>query len=616
VPLVTGLAVVAVSAVTVPAVAAAPWWLSRLDTIAAWQYSRGGGVTVAVLSTGVDASLVHAVTTGPDFSGSARRPGDAFWGIEGTAVASLITSVAPDARILSLQVTLEYNDPLNSDHAITRRLPDAIASGINYAVEHGARVIDLPLDPGTLGLNSAGQRASDPAAAGGSTTEAAAVRNALARGVVLVAPAGDDGAGADTVNYPAAYPGVIAVGAVTRSGDLAPYSSKRSYVALLAPGSALTVPSPVGGFATLSTTDNAAALVSGTAALIRSRYPGLSVAQVTRAMEQTATSHVADAGRALRSASLLASPAPRPSASPHPSRRRVAMLSVTESGGLASSVVRDAVLVLGGLIVLLGALLIVARTRAGEGGFSWRDMASLRNAPRGSHARRGHQAAAESSGSGSWRGARSGRPGDPVGSGSLGLPAPGGSPGRPRLAPVPGRLRRSASRGDARPPWEPAPPPDGIGTPNGLVAHGARGSAPGPGGLAPPGLPAPGLAGPGLTGPGLTGPGLTGPGLAGPGAPVGPDRAPFPPAARPFAPPAQPLPPAPSPLSLPPAQPYPGQPDPQAYPGRTGAQSGPFAAAPIPTDLPDWSQWNPNASTDAFPAVPADPEDRDPPRWP
>jgi len=526
-PLVAGFAAVVTCAIAVPVAASTPWWLNRLNTAAAWQYSRGSGITVAVLSTGVDSSLVPRVTTGPDFSDSGRSAGGQFWGIEGTAVASLVASVAPDVKILSLRVTLEYNDPRNSDAAITRRLPDAIASGINYAVMHGAQVIDLPLDPGTLGLNSAGQRTGDPAAAGGSTAEAAAVKNALSRGAVLVAPAGDNGAGSDSVNYPAAYPGVIAVGAVNQSGARASYSSRRSYVALLAPGSALTVPTPPSGTTTLSTTDNAAALVAGIAALIRARYPQLDVAQVTRALENGAAApRLANAVTALRSAAPAA-PA-TPAASP-PARAGTTgdQVVVTSVGTLADSVIRDAVLALGGLIVLLGVILLVARTR-GQG--SLRGVSGLRSAPRGSHARRA-RAAAE-------------RPD------AVGLPAPErrpggqGHPGRPVLAPVPRALRRSASRGDARPPWEPAPPPAGSGEPFGANP--------------------------------------SGPDAFGP-------MAPQPPGGRPFAPPARSLPPAPRQLQLPSAEPY--------------------AAAPIPTDLPDWSHWNPHASTDSFPAIPPDPED-------
>ncbi len=93
-------------------------------------------------------------------------------------------------------------------------------------------MIALPLDPGTLGTLADG----DPAAAGGSAAERAAVRAALAANVVLVAPAGDNALSTGTVNYPAAYPGVIAVGATTQNGRLAPFSSRRSYVSLTAPG--------------------------------------------------------------------------------------------------------------------------------------------------------------------------------------------------------------------------------------------------------------------------------------------------------------------------------------------------------------------------------------------
>ena len=86
-------------------------------------------MTVAVLSTGVDGShpdLAGTVTTGPDFAKTGRGPGQAYWADEGTAVAGLIaghghgaggsegvTGIAPGARILSVQVTLEYNDPLD-----------------------------------------------------------------------------------------------------------------------------------------------------------------------------------------------------------------------------------------------------------------------------------------------------------------------------------------------------------------------------------------------------------------------------------------------------------------------------------------------------------------------
>ena len=274
------------------------WWLADLRVTQAWQKSEGSGITVAVLGTGVDAGypgLAGSVIAGPDYTGSGRGPGSTYWGVEGTAVAGIIAAhardwglvgVAPAAKILSVRVTLEFNDPLASDQAISRRLPAAIAAGIRYATDHGARIIDLPLDPGTLGLTSTG----DPAAAGGSPAERSAIAYALSKGVVLVAPSGDDGMGSGIVNYPAAYPGVIAVGAIGRTGQLASFSSRQSYTSLTAPGVSLVAAAQPYGVDTISSTSTASGIVAGVAALVMSRFPHLTVAQVTQVLlESTAT---------------------------------------------------------------------------------------------------------------------------------------------------------------------------------------------------------------------------------------------------------------------------------------------------------------------------------------
>jgi serine protease len=298
-------------------VRAQEWWLASLNVTQAWRTTQGAGVTVAVLGTGVAAShpdLAGDVVTGPDYTGSGRTPDGPFWGIDGTQVASIIAGhgygpggqsgivgVAPAARILSVRVNLEFNDPLNSDQAVTRRLPGAIADGITYAVDHGARVIDLPLDPGTFGLTGGG----DPAAAGGSRAEQAAVAYALSKSVVLVAPAGDDGEGPGLVNYPAAYTGVIAVGAVSRSGRLAPFSSRRPYVDLTAPGAGLLAATPPSDYSAVSSTSAASGIVAGVAALLLSRFPHLTVAQVTQALTK---STVTPGGTAVTPGSTAATP--------------------------------------------------------------------------------------------------------------------------------------------------------------------------------------------------------------------------------------------------------------------------------------------------------------------
>ncbi|HEY6312786.1 MAG TPA: S8 family serine peptidase [Streptosporangiaceae bacterium] len=522
------------------------WWLTGLHVTQAWQKSEGAGIIVAVLGTGVAADhpdLAGDVITGPDYSESGRTPGSSYWGVEGTAVAGIIAGhgldgnwgigivgVAPAAKILSVRVTLEFNDPLVSDRAISRRLPDAIADGIVYAVSHGARVIDLPLDPGTLGLTGNG----DPAAGGGSTAERAAVGYALRKNVVLVAPAGDDGQGPGIVNYPAAYPGVIAVGAIGRTGHLAAFSSRRSHVSLTAPGVRLVTATPPDGYGQISSTSTASGIVAGVAALILSKFPQLTVAQVTRALIEStvpagggtslppqpgrsqagAGYGTVDAARTLEMAALISSadqvrqpavPTSRPSkltpravASPHRASARA----------LAGSVLRDAVAALGGLIVVVVVALLIARSRRG------RPAAPGRARARGHHAhRRPDRAPAgpvtPTPGAAGY--ARS-RTAEPALGAANGWPSaagwPGGGPGeighpswpaettppapparaRPTLTSAPRtiagyRASRSAAAqaGSAGPPWDPAPAPGRMIGPLPVASASSPPPEPGPG---------------------------------------------------------------------------------------------------------------------------------------
>ena len=310
------------------------WWLHTLHVTNAWQTTRGSGVTVAVLDTGVDpaqADLTGSVTTGRDYTNSGEAPGGRFWGIHGTEVASLIVGhghgpnqangiigIAPAAKILSVRVTLESNDPSLSNQTIAAGLPNAIARGIDWAVRHHASVIDLPLDPVTT---------SGAPGSGGSTAEQAAVKYALAKHVVLVAPAGDGGASTDPVNYPAAYHGVIAVGAFDRQFNKAPFSSHQPYVMVTAAGAGVAAASPSGTYPQLNSTSAASAMVAGIVALIQAQFPALTPAQITHALTTSTVYHppgggadgsgfgTVDAAKALVAAAAIAESVPKPAAS-------------------------------------------------------------------------------------------------------------------------------------------------------------------------------------------------------------------------------------------------------------------------------------------------------------
>jgi hypothetical protein len=325
------------------------WWLSALHVTQAQQVSQGEGVTIALLDTGVDAAqpdIAGSVITGPDLTNSGEHPGGQFYGIHGTAMASLIVGhghgpgdadgilgVAPAAKLLSIRVALDAGDPLLADSSIVSGLPNAIAAGITYAVNNGAQVIDLPLDPGQSDSSLVATPTPAPVpgtpltpaesaaqtAAGGSPAERAAVAYALSKGVVLVAPGGDNGAGTDAANFPADYPGVISVGAFNSNFVKAPFTSHRPYVTLTAAGSGMPAAIPT-GYTTVSSTSAASAIVTGIAALIKSQYPELTPAQVTQALTSSTvfrppggmadgSGHgTADAGRALAAAKVIAGP--------------------------------------------------------------------------------------------------------------------------------------------------------------------------------------------------------------------------------------------------------------------------------------------------------------------
>jgi type VII secretion-associated serine protease mycosin len=297
------------------------WTLDALHISRAWKYSRGNGVTVAVLDTGVDghqADLSGRVIDGPDFTGHTRKPGNRYWGRHGTEMASLIAGhghgagasagvmgVAPDAKILSIRVTWELNDPIRTDHAQVNRARDAVAKGIRYAADHGAQVISMSLGGGNLFYN-------------GNSAEEAAIKYAIGKGAVLVASAGNDGNAANRRNYPAAYPGVIAVGAVDRAFKAAKFTNRHTYISVAAPGVEIVSADAAGhGYILGTGTSSSAAFVAGMSALIKARYPNLTPQEVKQALEEGATHRppdgrssevgtgVADAFGALRTAARI-----------------------------------------------------------------------------------------------------------------------------------------------------------------------------------------------------------------------------------------------------------------------------------------------------------------------
>ena len=256
----------------------APWAQQALSFSTVWPLTQGAGVTVAVVDSGVDANpqFGDRVTVGPELAGATfGAPPDADCVGHGTSVAGIIAAapvagisfagVAPEAGILSVKIT-------NSD-----TFPGQVAAeAIRDAVNLGANVINLSL----------ATNVSTPALQ-------AAVQFAQARNVVVVAAAGNDSAqGLVGPFYPAAYPGVLSVGAVGPDGSLASFSDTRTPVSVTAPGVDVTSAYPGTFPESYNPGDNgtsfATAFVSGVAALVRASYPDLDEAQVVARITATA----------------------------------------------------------------------------------------------------------------------------------------------------------------------------------------------------------------------------------------------------------------------------------------------------------------------------------------
>lgn len=308
-----------------PAVREQPWAQQVLDPRQVWPHSRGAGVTVAVVDSGVDADhpQLHRagkVLPGKNFFEAADLPGNFDCVSHGTGVAGIIAAdpvpgvgfhgVAPDARILPVRISAQ--DIADNGQSLRIDL-GALADGIRYAVDSGARVMNLSI-----------------AGFADFPELRAAVEYAVARDVLVVAAVGNgqqDGAG-ELPSFPAAYDGVLGVGAIDIDGARTPTSQVGPYVDLVAPGAGVLTTTRVAGHAYTNGTSFAAPFVAATAALVRSAWPDLPAPEVARRLVATASpargdGHAYGAGvvnpyRAVTDGLDLSEPAALPAHTPVP----------------------------------------------------------------------------------------------------------------------------------------------------------------------------------------------------------------------------------------------------------------------------------------------------------
>jgi hypothetical protein len=240
--------------------------LAKLQLPQAHALARGDKILIAIIDGGVD-------TTHPELAGVIVDTFDAIGSGEpahphGTAVAGAIASqvrlkgTAPAAQILAARA-------FGKDRGNGEGTGFNIAKAINWAVSRKARIINLSF---------AGSR--DPKVE-------VALKAARARGIVLVAAAGNDGA-SSAPRYPAADPNVIAVTATDEDDKLFHAAVRGKHIAVAAPGVDLWLPSVQGTYQEISGTSFSAAEVSGTVALLLERRPDLDPESVRRTLMTTA----------------------------------------------------------------------------------------------------------------------------------------------------------------------------------------------------------------------------------------------------------------------------------------------------------------------------------------
>lgn len=249
-----------------------------LDAPEAWDLSKGAGVKIAILDTGVDQNhedLAVKIMANKNFTTSRSVDDKVGHGTHVAGIAAAITNnakgvagVGHDALIMNGKV---LDDRGNGSVS-------SLASGIVWAADNGAKVINM-----SLGSSSSSSALVD------------AINYAWLKGVVLVAAAGNDGGTAPS--YPAYCDKVIAVAATDAYDNKASFSNYGSWVDIAAPGNAIlsTLPNHACKLGTsgknygyLSGTSMASPFVAGEAALVWAAKAGADNATVRGFIESTA----------------------------------------------------------------------------------------------------------------------------------------------------------------------------------------------------------------------------------------------------------------------------------------------------------------------------------------
>ncbi|RVU24484.1 type VII secretion-associated serine protease mycosin [Streptomyces antnestii] len=263
------------------------WYLTAMKAESMWRISKGEGVTVAVIDSGVEPNnpdLQGRVLDGLDLA--PKETGDEHTDYEGhgTGMAGLIAGtgarrggqgafgLAPGAKILPIR--MPDANKVGNQYYGTEQFNQVAPKAIRFAVDQGAKVINI-----SLGAMEGSPQLTD------------SVDYALKKGALIFASSGNSGDGLNKPEYPAATPGVVAVSAIGKDLHMTPESTHGKQVDMAAPGAdmvhACGSKSSDTGLCRTSGTSDATALASASAALIWSKHPNWTNNQILRVMLNT-----------------------------------------------------------------------------------------------------------------------------------------------------------------------------------------------------------------------------------------------------------------------------------------------------------------------------------------